>query len=107
MYSNLYTGRRLFDAIDVIGGISVRYNTAYVAPSYAIGIGQFYNGANVTFNSFPYATVYLKATLQRTNLFIQYDYANQGLFSNGFYTVNRYPMQDATLKFGVSWTFYN
>jgi hypothetical protein len=106
-YSNLYYGRRLFDAIDVTGGISVRYNTPYVAPSYAIGIGQFYNGDEVTYNSYPYANVYLKATLQRTNLFIQYDYANQGLQSQGFYTVNRYPMQDRTLKIGVSWTFYN
>lgn len=107
LYSNLYYGKRLFDAIDVVGGVSVRYNTPYVAPSYAIGIGQFYNGANVTYNSYPYANVYLKATLQRTNLFIQYDYANQGLQSNGFYTVVRYPMQDRALKIGVSWTFYN
>ncbi|QKJ31607.1 putative porin [Mucilaginibacter mali] len=107
LYSNLYYGKRLFDAIDMVGGLSVRYNTPYVAPSYAIGIGQFYNGANVTYNSYPYASVYLKATLQRTNLFIQYDYANQGLQSNGFYTVVRYPMQDRALKLGVSWTFYN
>jgi len=106
-YSNLYYGKRLFDAIDVVGGISMRYNTPYVAPSYAIGIGQFYNGANVTYNSYPYANVYLKATLQRTNLFIQYDYANQGLQSKGFYTVVRYPMQDRLLKIGVSWTFYD
>jgi hypothetical protein len=107
LYSNLYYGKRYFDAIDLTGGVSVRYNTPYAAPSYAVGIGQFYQGANVTFNSYPYATIYLKATLQRTNLFIQYDYANQGLQSKGFYTVNRYPMQDATLKLGVSWTFYN
>jgi hypothetical protein len=106
-YSNLYYGRNLFDAIDVVAGVSVRYNTPYVAPSYAIGIGQFYNGTEVTFNSYPYATVYLKATLQRTNLFVMYDYANQGLQSDGFYTVNRYPMQSRLLKFGVSWTFYN
>lgn len=106
-YSNLYYSKKLFDAIDITGGASVRYNTAYLAPSYAIGIGQFYNGPDITFNSYPYATVYLKGTLQRTNLFVQYDYANQGLFSNGFYTVNRYPMQDRLLKIGVSWTFYN
>lgn len=106
-YSNLYFSKKFFEAIDLTGGLSVRYNTPYVAPSYAPGIGQFYNGPDITFTSYPYATIYLKATLQRTNLFIQYDYANQGLFSNGFYTVNRYPMQDRLLKLGVSWTFYN
>lgn len=106
-YSNLYYSKRMFEAIDLTGGISVRYNTPYTAPSYAPGIGQFYNGADITYTSYPYATVYLKATLQHTNLFVQYDYANQGLLSNGFYTVNRYPMQDRLLKLGVSWIFYN
>jgi hypothetical protein len=106
-YSNLYYGKNFFDAIDIVAGGSVRYNTTYVAPSYAVGIGQFYNGKDVTFTSYPYVTLYVKATLQRTNLFLQYDYANQGIFTPGFYTVNRYPMQDHLLKLGVSWTFYD
>ncbi|GAB3936124.1 putative porin [Mucilaginibacter myungsuensis] len=106
-YSNLYYGKKFFNAIDLVLGGSVRYNTPYVAPSYAVGIGKFYNGADVTYNSYPYVQLYAKGTLQRTNLFIMYDYANQGFQSNGFYTVNRYPMQDKILKFGVSWTFYN
>ncbi|OOQ58371.1 hypothetical protein BC343_11045 [Mucilaginibacter pedocola] len=106
-YSSLYHGSTLFDVLKSQYGISVRYNTAYTAPSYAVGLGQFYNGANVTFTSYPVASVFFKATLQRTNIFLQYDYANQGLFSKGFYTVNRYPQLDAVLKLGVAWTFYN
>jgi hypothetical protein len=106
-YSNLYFSRTLFNVLHSSFGINVRYNTEYVAPSYAVGIGQFYNGPNVTFSSYPVAAIYFKATLQRTNLFLMYDYANQGLSSKGYYTVNRYPQQDHLLKFGVSWTFYN
>lgn len=106
-YSNLYFSRTLFNVLHSNFGINVRYNTEYVAPSYAVGIGQFYNGPNVTFSSYPVAAIYFKATLQRTNLFLMYDYANQGLSSKGYYTVNRYPQQDHLLKFGVSWTFYN
>jgi hypothetical protein len=106
-FSSLYYGANLFDVLNSQFGFSVRYNTAYVAPSYAVGLGQFYNGPDVTFTSYPIATVFFKATLQRTNLFIQYDYVNQGLFSNGFYTVNRYPQMDKMIKFGVAWTFYN
>ncbi|WP_374951255.1 putative porin [Mucilaginibacter sp.] len=105
-YSSLYYNTMLFVLRSQIGA-SVRYNTSYVAPSYAVGVGQFYNGRDVTFSSYPIASVFFKATLQRTNLFIQYDYANQGLFSKGYYTVNRYPQMDAVLKFGVAWTFYN
>jgi hypothetical protein len=106
-YSNLYISRTLFNILQSSFGVDVRYNSEYVAPSYAVGIGQFYNGANVTFSSYPVARVYFKATLQRTNLFLAYDYANQNLSSKGYYTVNRYPQQNALLKFGVSWTFYN
>ncbi len=106
-YSSLYYSSFLFNVLHNSIGFNVRYNTKYLAPSYAVGLGQFYNGPNVTFNSFPVASVFFKATLIRTNLFLQYDYANQGLFSNGYYTVNRYPMGDSLLKFGVSWTFYN
>ncbi|RFZ85894.1 hypothetical protein DYU05_10005 [Mucilaginibacter terrenus] len=106
-YSSLYHNSTLFNVLKSEYGVSVRYNTQYTAPSYAVGLGQFYNGANVTFSSYPIASVFYKATLQRTNIFVQYDYANQGLFSRGYYTVNRYPQQNAILKFGVAWTFYN
>jgi len=106
-YSSLYYKTLLFNVLYSNVGIDVRYNTAYVAASYAPGLGQFYNGANVTYSSYPVATVFFKATLQHTNFFVMYDYANQGLFSPGFYTVNRYPQMDRLLKFGVSWAFYN
>jgi hypothetical protein len=106
-YCSLYYKTFLFNVLYTNVGVDVRYNTEYVAPSYAVGLGQFYNGQNVTFSSYPVATVFLKATLQRTNFFVMYDYANQGLLSPGFYTVNRYPQMDHLLKIGVSWSFYN
>jgi hypothetical protein len=106
-YSSLYYSKLLFGVLNSNIGIDVRYNTPFVAPSYAVGLGEFYNGPNITFASYPKATVFMKATLYRTNLFVMYDYADQGLFQKGYYTVNRYPMEDAQLKFGVSWTFYN
>ncbi|HTI60896.1 putative porin [Mucilaginibacter sp.] len=107
-YSSLYYSMFLFHVLHSNLGTNVRFNTAYVAPSYAVGLGQFYNSTpNVTFSSYPVASVFFKATLIRTNLFIQYDYANQGLFSKGYYMVNRYPGPNSLLKIGVSWTFYN
>lgn len=105
-YSSLYWGKLIFSVLNLNVGFNVCYNTPYKAPSYAVGLGQFYNGADITFNSYPVANVFAKATLYRTNLFVQYNYANQGLFSNGYYTVNRYPMLGRLLTFGVSWTFY-
>ena len=106
-YTSLYYKAFLFNVLYSNIGIDVRYNSQYTAPSYATGLGQFYNGANVTFSSYPVASVFFRATLQRTNFFIMYDYANQGLFSPGYYNINRYPQMDALLKIGVSWSFYN
>ncbi|MES2426174.1 MAG: putative porin, partial [Bacteroidota bacterium] len=105
-YSSLYYNAFLFDVLHMSAGLNVRYNSTYLAPSYAVGLGQFYNGPNVTFTSYPVGTVFLKGTIKNTNLFVAYDYANQGMFSKGYYTVNRYPQQSAALKFGVSWMFF-
>ncbi len=107
-YSSLYFAKLFFGVLNSNVGINVRYNTPYVAPSYAVGLGQFYNNSpNLTFSSYPIASVFFKATLIRTNIFLQYDYVNQGIFSQGYYTVNRYPGANRLLKIGVSWSFYN
>lgn len=107
-YNSFYYAGRWFKKLDINIGFDVWYNTPFKAPAYAININQFYNdNAEVEFQTYPVADVWIKATLDRTNLFVKYDYANQGLFSKGFYTVNRYPMQDALLKFGVRWNFYD
>lgn len=106
-YANIYFTRTFFGVLNAAIGVNARYNTSYTAPNYAIGIGQFYNSTDINFLTYPVITPYIKGTLFRTNLFLMYDYANQGLQSNGYYTVNRYPMPDKLLKFGVSWTFYN
>lgn len=105
-YSSLYLNSFLFKVMHTSAGFTVRYNTPYSAPSYAVGLGQFYNGADVQFSSYPIVTAFFKANIKNTDLFVLYDYANQGLFSKGYYTVNRYPQMDAMLKFGVRWNFY-
>jgi hypothetical protein len=107
-YSSLYYSKLLFDVLNSSFGVNVRYNTPYVASSYAVGLGQFYNSSpGLSFSSYPVASVFFKATLIRTNIFVQYDYANQGLQSQGYYMVNRYPAPGRLLKIGVSWSFYN
>jgi hypothetical protein len=121
VYSSFYYTKRFFNVLHTNMGFAVRYNSTYLAQAYAPGIGQFYNTTattadknyNMKFPSYPVVDFFIKGTLRRTNIFLKYDYANQGLFSKGFYTVlapggkSGYPMQDALLKFGVSWNFYD
>ena len=117
-YNSLYYKKRFFNVLSTSFGVASRYNTKYLAPAYAPGIG-FYNNSNISFQTYPLVDVFIKGTLKRTNLFLKYNYANQGLQSKGFYTVAApgitsnvtthvgYPMQDAQLVFGVSWNFYD
>jgi hypothetical protein len=106
-YSSLYFANTFFKVLYTNFGIDVHYNTKFTTQAYSLNTSQFYNDAGTTFQTYPIADVWAKATLKRTNLFLRYDYADQGLFSKGYYTVNRYPMNDAKLKFGLSWKFYN
>ncbi|TDG35253.1 hypothetical protein EZJ43_14230 [Pedobacter changchengzhani] len=106
-YNSIYFDQVFFKVLKTNIGFDVRYNTSYLAYSYSPGIAQFYVGDAVTFKSEPVIDVFIKANLKRANLFLKYDYINQGLSANGYYTVNRYPMPDKFLKFGVSWNFYD
>ncbi|KAA8482578.1 putative beta-barrel porin [Arcticibacter tournemirensis] len=107
-YNSFYYGNRFFkNALAANLGFDVKMNTAFLAPSYAINISQFYNGYPAKFSSYPIVDVWARFSLRRANIFVRYDYLNQGLFSKGYYTVNRYPMPSALLKYGVSWNFYD
>ena len=105
-FNSLYKEQTLFKALKTQIGIDVRYNTPFASYSYSPAASQFYN-SDITLGSKPVVDVWIKAGLRRANLFLKYDYASQGLFDGGFYTVNRYPMPDRLLKFGVSWNFYD
>ena len=106
--NSFYYATKLFKVLTTNIGFDVRFNTPFKAPAYAINVSQFYNDTRgLEYSTYPVVDVWVKATLKRTNLFIKYDYANQNLLSRGYYTVRGYPMQDALLKFAVSWKFYN
>ncbi len=107
-FNSVYTNWTLFKVLKTQVGFDVRYNTPFVAAGYSPAVSQFYNtSSSEIFGSKPVVDVWIKAGLKRANLFLKYDYANQGLLSKGFYTVNRYPMPDRLLKFGLTWNFYD
>lgn len=88
-------------------GFDVRYFSDYTLNSYAPAIGQFYNQGNVKAETWPVVDLWFRTNWKRANIFVRYDYANQGLFSKGYYTVDKYPMPYALAKFGLSWNFYD
>jgi len=106
-YNSIYFDITFFKVLKTNIGFDVRYNTSYANYSYSPAVSQFFVGDETVLKSTPVVDFFLKANLKRANIFVKYDYLNQGLLSTGYYTVNRYPMPDALLKFGLTWNFYD
>lgn len=106
-YNSFYFDQTFFGVLKSNIGFDIRYNSQYANYSYSPATSQFYNGTDEVLKSTPIVDFFFKANLKRANIFLKYDYINQGLFSSGYFTVKRYPMQDALLKFGVTWNFYD
>lgn len=106
-FNSLYKDQTFFKALKTQIGLDIRYNAPFQTVSYSPATSQFVNAQPVVFSSAPIIDIWVKAGLRRANLFAKYEYLNQGLFSNGYYLVNRYPQQDRILKLGVTWNFYD
>ncbi|WP_442590174.1 putative porin [Pedobacter sp. AW31-3R] len=108
MFHSFYVNQTVFKVLKTDIGFDVHYNSKYNNYRYSPAASQFYITNNDTkFSSYPVVDVWLRVSLRKANIFLKYDYANQGIQSNGYYTVNKYPMPDRLLKFGVSWNFYD
>jgi hypothetical protein len=106
-FNSLYVDQTVFKVLKTNIGVDVRYNTKYANYAYNPAISQFYIGRQVKFPTTPVVDFWIRASLRKANIFLKYEYANQGLGSQGYYTVYRYPMPDKLFKIGVSWNFYD
>lgn len=107
-WHSLYYANMLYKVMDFRLGFDVRFNTPFRSPSYAINAGQFYNdNVGIEYSTYPIVDVWTTANIRRVNLFLSYNFVNQYIYPKGYYTVRRYPMNDANLRLGVSWKFYD
>lgn len=106
-FNSLYVDQTIFKVLRTNFGIDVRYNTKFANYAYNPAISQFYIGRGVELPTTPIVDFWIRASLRKANIFLKYEYANQGLGQKGYYTVYRYPMPDRIFKFGLSWNFYD
>jgi hypothetical protein len=88
-------------------GFEVNYNTAYYADAYMPATRVFYTQNQKKIGDYIFADFFFNFKIKRANLFLKYQHFNAGLGGYQYYTVPGYPMQDRTIKFGVSWKFYD
>ncbi len=91
-------------------GADLRYNTKYYADAYAPSTGLFYLQNEKKYGDYPYIDIYATLRLKRTKVFFKYMnlLSNSKIGYDGEYmTSPHYPMNRATFRLGVSWSFYD
>lgn len=106
-FNSFYVNQTVFKVLKTDIGVDVRYNTKYANYSYNPAVSQFYVAKTVKFQTTPIVDLWIRASLRKANIFLKYEYVNQGIGSQGYYTVYKYPMPDKLFKIGVSWNFYD
>jgi hypothetical protein len=107
LYGNIYYKDCFFKVLTVQIGASVRYHTAYYANAYMPALGQFYLQKELLIGNYPEMNVYANFHLKTVRFFVQYYHMNKGLFGGTNYlSMPNYPINPATLQFGLSWSFW-
>ena len=107
LYHNLYYNDLWFKVLSIQLGVNVRYHSAYYAPNYMPATGQFYNQAVTLIGNYPMMNAYLNMHLKRTRFFIEYYHVNQMFMKGAYFSMPNYPIDQANIKLGISWNFYD
>ena len=111
LFSNLFLKFKIARVLAVELGGCVTYFTKYDAPDYLPQIAQFAIQQNpdsrVELGGYPFVDVYANFQLKRARFFISMSHINAGSGSKMQFLTPHYPMNNRTLRMGVSWTFIN
>ena len=109
-YANLFLKFRIAKVLHTEIGADARYFTKYYAPDYSPALGQFVqqNQANkIAIGNYPLVSVYVNLLLKQARFYVKYFHVNAGTGNREYFLAPHYPMNPATLCFGISWSFYN
>ena len=110
VYSNLYLLFKIAKVLNVQFGADVKYFTEYYAPAYSPMIGQYavQNEANrVKVGNYPIASVYANFHLKHTRFYLMASHVNKSSNGGRYFLTPHYPYNPMTIKFGISWNFFN
>lgn len=108
VWSNVYLRFKIAGVLDTELGADVRYFTRYYAPTYSVAVGQYAlqdQQQRSLLGSYPWVNAYVNFKLKGVRFYVAYSHVNQG--AGNYFLVPHYPTNERTLRFGVSWNFYN
>ncbi len=108
IYSDLHFNFIISKVLRTELGIEMRYFTKYDAPDYDPITSQFIiqnDESKESVGNYPIFSAYINLALKKIRFHLTYYHFNQ---SDGrYFTMPRYPMNPASLRFGISWNFYD
>ncbi len=109
VYSNLYLKFCIKKTLNVQLGGDVRYFTSYYAPDYSPAANQFVvqdtQHPRIKIGNYPVLSAYANLHIQHCRIYVAGHHLNSGM-GKGFWAPH-YAMDPWTLRFGVSWNFFN
>jgi len=88
-------------------GFDFYINTSYYADAWMPSTGLFYRQDIAKVGEYPFLDGFVNWKIKRTRFFLKYTNALAGVAGYNYFTSYGYPMNPGSLKFGLSWTFYD
>lgn len=107
LYSSNFYENILFKVLTFQIGFDLHYHTKYYTPYYLPATGQFISQDFRKVGNYPFVDLFLNLQLKRARIYVKYDHINKGWPDNNYFYTIGYPANPRSLKFGVSWNFYD
>jgi len=88
-------------------GADFYYNTAYYGYAYMPITDQYYLENSTKLGNYLYIDPFVSFRIKTFRMFIKLENATSGLIPYNYYYALHYPLVDRTLRFGISWDFWN
>lgn len=88
-------------------GADFFYNTSYYGYAYMPVTGQYYLENSTKLGNYLYIDPFVSFRIKTFRMFIKFENVTQGLMPYNYYYALHYPMPDRTIRFGISWDFWN
>jgi hypothetical protein len=105
---SLFFSKDLFKkALSAQFGTEITFFSSYYPLAYMPATRQFYLQNDFKSAAYPYIDIFMNLKIKRVRIFLKLDHVNSGMMGYDYFLIPHYPMSDRSLKFGLSWIFYN
>lgn len=120
-YSSNFFEHRFFDVLTLQLGFDLQYSTAFYAPRYNPATMQFCSQIEQTIydskgeiiqerrkvGNYPYLDPFLNMQIKRVRVYFKYSHVNSQWGNTDHFMTVGYPTNPQSMKFGLSWNFYD